>query len=82
MIPVEPIEGLGGAEGSGLDPAGEVSRLALALLEGALRGGGLGFRGVREPCFDGGAGGADADLAQELDEIGGVTHRSLRGREG
>lgn len=87
MVPVEAVERLGRAERGHLGAAGEVARLALAELDVAqlfdeLGGRELTFRRMRQQREDGVAGGANADLAQPLDEIDRVSHRSLRGRGG
>lgn len=87
VVPVKPREGLGGADRSHLGASREVARVALAMLGGAqlfdeLSGRELALRRVGQQRQDGVAWGANANRAQALDEVDGVSHRSLRGRAG
>src|SRR5690242_7722253 len=87
VVPVEPIERLRCAECRHLRASLEIPRLALALLEGAellsdLSGRRLRLRRMNEECVDRFARCADADLAKEVGEVGGLTHRNLRDRGG
>jgi hypothetical protein len=87
VSPVEAVEWLDCLELGRLGARGEVSRVALALLEGSeleaeLRGGQLALGGVREEGANGIEGGSQSDGMQGLGGVIGDRHRSLRGRGG
>src|SRR6185437_14578191 len=87
MVPVEEVEGLGGADRRRLRARREVTCIALAFLQRGeldahLRGRELALRGVREQRAERLRRGAEAEGAERLGRVIRRRHRNLRGHGG